>query len=482
MSSTLFDVLGNTEETPAAKQEPKTSDSSQGQLDFFSLAADQEIEQEQETGYWQSILNSVPKGAVKGLVAFGRMMGPLPDTEDFQYNPDELSSKLEEMFPTDEGFVSGAIEKGLGMAPTILGSPGGLAAGVKSVGKRVAAGAAAGSAAKKADMPEWVQSIAETVPLLAPKLSSMNKAGATESELVKFVAEKAPKKIADRLNSMVAKNTSKNEILDFARKAGMSESEITPLLQGEMKQKFLAKLSSKGEAMEGKLRSTQKSIGRVFDSIKDSESAQQVLSRKQGIRLVKSMQDKFQRMPTSVRNAVKDDFREMLKGDVTGEKVINFFQDINHELGSKTKQLSTLKDPIKKALMELDPELGRSFDMTNKLYGKYAEIAKRLKPSDHDKLFSAGKGGLALTSLLTGNFGVIKGLAALEGSRKVAEHMLTNPRMQNLSTKMISALNQNKFGVAEHIKNQLIDEVKDVDPLVSRALEELDIKSAMNAE
>ena len=480
MSATLFDVLVSSEEVQKEKPKERKSSPAQGQLDFFSMASEHKEEVPEEVGYWKSILNAVPKGAVKGLVQFGRMMGPLQDTDDFQYDPDKLSAQLEETFPTGEGFVSGAIERGLQMAPSILGAPGGLASGLKETVARVTSGAAAGETAKQLDMPEWVQAIAETVPLLAPKLSSMNKAGASESEMAKLIAEKAPKKIADRVESMMSKNASKNEILDFARQAGMTESEITPLLQGEMKQKFLAKLSSKGEAMQGKLKNTQKSIGRVFDSIKDSESAQQVLTEKQSVKLIKSLQDKFKQMPSSVRNAVKDDFAEMLKGDLTGEKAINFFQDINHEMGSKTKQLSTLKEPIKKALMELDPELGRSFDITNKLYGKYAEIAKRLKPSDHDKLFSAGKGGLALTSLLTGNFGVIKGLAAYEGSRKVAEHMLTNPRMQNLSGKMISALNQNKFAVAEHIKNQLIDEIKDVDPRISAALQELNIKQALD--
>jgi hypothetical protein len=497
MTQTLFDILSDPdtvqkEEVKEVKK-PVAEGEDRGKLDFFSMASQQE-EQPEELGYWKSVLNSIPKGAVKGLIQFGRMMGPLPDTQETvdsqgnvideqKYEPEKIAAQLDEWFPTTEDFVPGAIERGLGMAPTILGSPGGLlAGGGLGTATRIGAASAAGEGAKQAGMPEWVQTISETVPLLAPSLSAANKAGASEGVLAKIIADKAPQKIADRVKDMMTKNATKKELLDFARQAGMKESEITPLLQGEMKQKWLTKLASKGESTQAKLKASQESIGNVFNSIKESPAAQKVFTEKQSSKLVKSLQDKFEQMPSSVRNVVQEDFQQLLKGEMTGEKVIKFFRDINHELGSKTKQLSTLKDPIKKALMEVDGELGRSFDMTNKLYGKYAEIAKRLKTSEHDKLYAAGKGGIALTGLLTGNFGMIKGLAAYEGSRKLAEHMLTNPRLQNLSTKMISALNQNKFQVAEHLKRQMIDEVKEVDPAVAKALQELNIKSAIEAQ
>lgn len=495
MTQTLFDILS----TPKPVQEeaetvevlqPQEGGKDQGQLDFFSIAAEQE-EQPEELGYWKSVLNSIPKGAVKGLIQFGRMMAPLPDSKDKEgnlipeenYDQDKIAAQLDEWFPTTEDFVPGAIERGLTMAPTILGSPGGLLPGGGSgTASRIVAASSAGEGAKQAGMPDWIQSIAETVPLLAPSLKAANKAGASEGVLTKIIADQAPQKIANRIKDMVSKNASKKELLDFARQAGMKEAEITPLLQGEMKQKWLAKLSSKGESMQEKLQATKEGLSNIFNSIKESPAAKQAFTERQSTKLVKSLQDKFEQMPASVRNAVQEDFQQLLKGKMTGEKVIKFFRDVNHELGSKTKQLSTLKDPIKKALFEIDRELGHSFDMTNKLYGKYAEIAKRLKPSEHDKLYAAGKGGIALTGLLTGNFGVIKGLAAYEGGRKLAEHMLTNPRLQNLSTKMISALNQNKFQVAEHIKRQMIDEVKEVDPGVAKALQELNIKSAIESE
>ena len=505
MPKTIFDLLSPQDEegtqevvqqsiqpveTPEEVEQPKADAKDQGQIDFFSVAS-QQPEPEPELGYWKSVLNSVPKGAIQGLVQFGRMMGPLPDSPDTEtadgeiipgqkFDPDEMAAKLDEFFPTNDDFVPGAIERGLKMAPTILGSPGGLlAGGGTGTAARIAAGSSAGEGAKQLGMPEWVQAIAETVPLLAPSLSAANQAGASEGVFAKIIADKAPKKIADAFGNMVAKNASKKELLKFAKQAGMTEAEITPLLQGETKQKWLAKLSSKGESTQSKLQATKESIGNVFNSIKESPAAQKIFTPTQRSKLIRELESKFEQMPASVRNAVKEDFGQLVEGKMTGEKVIKFFRDVNHELSGKTKQLSTLKDPIKKTLAAVDKDMGRSFEMTNKLYGKYAEIAKRLRPTEHDKLYAAGKGGIALTGLLTGNFGVIKGLAAFEASKKLAEHMLTNPRMQNLSSKMITALNQNKFQVAEKIKQSLIGEVERFDPKMARAMEKLNIESAL---
>ena len=524
MSSTLNSVLKEDESTEeelsffelaqtpkkvTQKKKQKEVEPTQEELDFFELQSPYQQDPIQEdTGYWKSLLNSVPRGLIDGVIRFGRTLGPLPDQPDMfspegevvkgeKYDHEKIAALLDEWFPTDDEFLPNVIKEAGKVLPTALAVPSlGVGAGpsVLSNVTRAVAGGALGEGAKEVGLPEWAQTIAEIAPWLTPNLSAVNQESpsiggalakleqSTPGWAKKLVSKYGPKFLKKPMEELIESGASRKETLEFARSAGMKEAEIAPLLQGEMKQKLLSKLASKGESTQSKLRATQKSIGNVFNSIKESPSAQKVFTERQSTKLVKGLQDRFEQMPASVRSVVQDDFQQLLKGDMTGEKVIKFFRDINHELGSKTKQLSTLKDPIKKSLMEIDSELGRSFDMTNKLYGKYSEIAKRLKPSEHDKLYAAGKGGMALSSLLTGNFGVIKLLATYEGARKLSEHMLTNPRLQNLSTKMISALNQNKFQVAEHIKRQMIDEVKEVDPRVAKALQELNIKSAIESE
>lgn len=475
MADNLFDVLSSEENIESDTPNVNTNSPAEEDLSFFDIA-EQSPEEEVSVGYWTSVLNAVPKGLIKGTIALGRAMGPLPEGEDQHYDPEQISAFLEEKFPTDEGYLSGAVERAGKIAPLVLSSPSG-SSGVGSQLIRTGAAATLGEGVKQAGGPEWLQSIAEIVPFLAPDLSKMNSAGSSKEKILNFVKERVPKAISKKIDSMISADKSKGEILAFARKMEMTEEEITPLLQGETKKKWLSKLATKGESTQKSLKQTKSGIGRVFDSIKESLEATAVLTEEQGTRLVKELQDKFADMPASVRNLVKEDFQIFAsKAEKTGKDAIDLYQKINHEIGKNTLQLGTTHGPIKKMLSEIDPNLGDSFDMTNKLYSKYVDIAKRLKPEDADKWVSRGKVAAALYGVVTGNIGVLIPLAGYEGSKKVAEKMLTSPRLQGLASKMVSAVNQGLWVVAEHIKSQIIDEVKDADPKISKAIEETKIE------
>jgi len=496
-----FFELGASEPEPD-REEPKDNRSYEPtpeELDFFELESPYQQEPMQEdVGYWRSLLNSVPRGLIEGVIRFGRMMGPLQPTGDPErdYDPERLASQLDEWFPTDD-YSSTNIIKDVGkVLPTVLGTPipgagGGAAPSVGGTVTRATSGAALKEGASELGLPEWVQTVAEIAPWLTPSPAAANKEGASISKALTALEESSPnwaKKLYQKfgptslskpLQELAESGASRKEILDFAKAANMKEAEITPLLQGEGKQKWLAKLSSKGEAMEGKLIDTKEAIGKVYNSIGELPGASIEFSVGQRGRLIKSIQDKFEKMPASVRNVIQEDFQQLISGKMDGNKLMKFFKDVNHELGPKTKQLSLLKDPIKKALMEVDPAMGQMFDMTNKLYGKFSTIAKRLKPGLSEGLWSEAKSQGALWGVISGDVGLLQKIASVSGAKKLGEFMLTSPRLQNLSGKMVSALNQGKFAVAEHIKQQMIDEIKDVDPRVAQALEELNIQEAL---
>lgn len=489
-----------TEDSPAKVEPQKKAESDEPtpeELEFFEMESPyQQKPLGNDVGYWRSMLNAVPRGLIEGVVRFGRMMGPLPDTEEYKYDPDAMAAQLDEWFPTDDEFFSNAIKKTGQVLPSALGTPIPGAGAAPSVGSnvlRAGAGAVLSEGAKEAGAPEWLQTVAEIAPWLAPNLSAVNKSDGSVGGIIKaleekspnwlkkLVSEKGPDSLKKPIQQMVESGVAEKEILDFGRAAGMSEREITPLLQSSGKQKVLSKLASKGEAMEGKLVDTKTAIGKVYDSIADLPGANTTFSQSQSTRLIKSLQDKFAKMPSSVRKVVADDFAQLIDGPIDGNKLMKFFKDVNHELGPKTKQLSTLKDPIRKMLMEVDPAMGQMFDMTNKLYGKFGEIAKRLKPGLSEGLWSDAKSQGALWGVMTGDVGILQKIAKVSGAKKVAEFMLTSPRWQGLTSKMTSALNSGKFAVADHIRRQMIDEVKDVDPRVAAALEEIRLEETFGS-
>jgi len=451
----------------------------ESQLDFMKMArssAEERGPEEEEPGFLRSVASAIPRGLAKGTQALGRVMGPLPEEYPGEFDPSRLEEVLNNYLPVGEGAVPEAVERAGELFPLVAASPGG---GVVENILRTVGAASSGQVAKEAGAPEWAQSLAELPAFLAPNLSASNTARGME----------ATGSLKDKFLGAIGKMTESGEepqkILDFGRKMGLSEEQITPLIQSEMKKNLLSQIASKGQATQEALSSTRSGIGDVYQSLRSSEVAQQVLSETQQSSVVKSIQDRLANMPSSVRSAISDDFQQLLSSDITGNSLMKFFSDVNHELGPKTKQLAPLKDPIKKAISEIDPVLAEGFDMTNRLYGKYADIAKKLKPGMVDKAITGSEALGTLYAVINGDIGALAGVATgaagITAVRKLGAKMLTSPRLQNLSGKMVSSLNQGKWVVAEKLKNQMIDEIKDVDPNVARMLQMLNIKDELGS-
>lgn len=489
-----FFELAQSEPEEPKKKKKKDVEPTEEELEFFELESPYQQEPiKEDAGYWKSILNSVPQGLVEGTIRLGRLMGPLQDTEDYKYEPEKIAKQLDEWFPTDDYMVPNIIKGAGKVLPTALGSPpiGGIANSLLNTTTRAVSGSTLEEGAKAAGLPEWMQAIAAIAPWMAPNIAAVNNESTTiggmlsnlkeksPNWLKKIVSEKGPNSIKKPLQELIKSGASRKDALEFARAAGMTEAEIAPLLQGETKQLWLSKLASKGEKMGKKLESTKDAIGKVYDSIGELPGANKTYDAGQVARLKNSIQNQFKKMPASVKNVIQEDYQQLIDGPIDGKKVMKFFSDVNHELGPKTKQLSLLKDPIKKSLMEVDPTMGHMFDATNSLKSTYHKIAGRLKPGLAEGLWSEGKSQGVLWGVLSGDAGLIQKIAKVSGAKKVAEFMLTSPRWQNLSGKMVSALNSGKFVVAEHIKKQMIDEMNEVDPRVAQALEELNIEATL---
>ena len=53
--------------------------------------------------------------------------------------------------------------------------------------------------------------------------------------------------------------------------------------------------------------------------------------------------------------------------------------------------------------------------------------------------------------------------------------MLTNPRLQNLSSKMVSALNQNKIALAQQQLSKIISYIGEKNPKVASDMRKIDL-------
>jgi hypothetical protein len=440
MSSSFFDfVKEEAAKDPKsysdlAKNAPSPKDNS-----FFGSVAD----------YSKTIL----KGVVEGTTRLGRMFGPAGDIPSEQLY-EQQTEELNKLLPTDEGFGQTALRRGLRETPSMLAFPG---AAVSTIPKAIAAGFI-GEGAKELGAPEWAQTALEITSFAGP-------------DLTKKLLEKGKNK----------------DIIEFGKKMGFTDEQIAPLLNSEFKQKWLTKIAPKRGATEKALQNTKNQLSQTYGLLQKSETAALELSEKENGKLINALTEKLNEMPRELRAKIEPDLKDLLENKITGKSLINFYKDIGSHFAENTKQLSLLKDPVKDALISISPELGADFELLNKLYTKYYPIAKRLKPNITSDIISAAETlGILGSVFQTVTMGSPHGLYLLLGEkagRKVAQQLLINPRLQQISKRIGQSLNENKFGITKKLLDVYSNEVKKISPELAQSLEDIseeDLKKIFN--
>jgi len=408
-------------------------------------------EKQNKTWYQQAVdpiiehHKTVGKGLVEGFGRLGRMMGPLDIGKSTSQQLEEQTQNLNEILPTDEGFIQKGLRRGLGEVPSMVASP--IGSPAQAAIRTIGAGFL-GEGAKELGAPEWAQNALELTAYIGP-------------DITKKLLESGKDK----------------ELIAAARKMGLSDDAITPLLQSEFKQKWLTKLAPKKGSTQEALEKSHAEIKNAYSSLTKSKGAQNFLPIEAERKMIKTFEEKLFDMPSNVRNKIKEDLKDLRSKPITGETLTNFFADINHELGEGSKQLSLLKEPVKEALKAISPELAKDFDLVNSLYSKYYKIQGKLKPSLTSDIVSAAEalgviGGTA-AGIITGDFSYLLAALGEKSARKMAQQMLVNPKFQQLSKKMGVAIKENKYPIAKHVIEEIRKLVEKISPEFSGKIHEL---------
>lgn len=266
--------------------------------------------------------------------------------------------------------------------------------------------------------------------------------------------------IANKLSPK--KGTEFAKIVEQGRKLGLTDKELTPLIQGETKTSVLGKVARKTEDTKKQFQSIKSKLGDSYDKLKSEPIATE--------KLPNNMQVDLKKQFSTIRNNLQDtlgvspdrqaaiDYVEgaltrLRNTRITPKTLIETWQDINRSVnwgkipGGK-KALSELKTPIMNTLETISPELARDFEITNNLYAKYANISSKLKPDLIDKIFTVGEvSGIvpAAGAMIFGNPWPLVGLGGEFAIRQLSKEMLTNPYFQNVATKMVKEANAGNF-------------------------------------
>ena len=401
MTITFDDFFSPVTDTSGSDQIQGISTGKENFDDFFSPV--------KEVSRTRSLLSAFPKGIIKAA----QSISPLPN---FGPVPEELGAKVTEQFlPTKKKLPEELLERGGKLATYLAGGEGGIASKILRTG----AGTLAGQATKELGGGKLAQDIAE--------LSSMS--------------------LPDLSKNIPAKK-SQERVLSFLRGKGFSENEIAPLLQSPKSLARFANFASKGEKTNKLMRDTYQKFENVYSSIRDEGSRLPGLSEKNYNNFSVDFNEKLSKIPKMYRRLMKEEIEDLENSAHTFSDFIDFNQAVNARIkgvsGGKAA-LGILKGPIEKAQKLLSPELANDYQLANDLYRKRIDVANHLKTNQIADILDLGEIAGAAGAIADQNLGMLTKVLGVTQARKVARELLINPRLQNISLRMLNAAKKNKI-------------------------------------
>ncbi len=266
------------------------------------------------------------------------------------------------------------------------------------------------------------------------------------------------------------------DLFKFGKTMGMSDEEITPLMQSESKIKWLSTLSQKGKRANEALKGTKEALGSVFESIAESPEARKQLTPNQALKFANNVKQITSKMPVELREKLQKDAFELAKNGFKGSELMNFWKDINYQISQGNKELGLLKEPIGNALKDISPKLEESFVKTNNLYSRYYDIVRALKPSIYTEIEKGGKALGLLYSIMFFNPKALAAAGFYQGAKSLARETLINPKFQGLTKKLISALNVKNMRSANMVFQRMNDMIREKDSKIADELEKVNFE------
>lgn len=449
---------------PRAKKQP-SSKASEQDYDYFE-SAENEVEPaasfvDQSLSDLKNYAKNIGKAALESLYSFGQKFGPTLDdpVKALKEGKSRLPRKereeafeetLDDLIPSEEGGpITKIQERFIKTAPNLFGLPGGAPA--QMVGRGMV-GAVLGEGAKELGFGELGQGVAELTAFIGPDIAKKLLESGKNADLIKA-----------------------------AKAFGMTDEQIAPLLQPEFKQRWLSKLVPRQGRTKAALQQSKEAVGEIYNTIKNSPDAKLGLTEKATKDLASGMSKVLEGLTGPERAAVMEDIQMLFSKPLTGESVITFWNKLRR-LGEQTdmKAIELLKTPLTKAINQLSPQLAKDFKLANDLYGRYAKIAARLKPNLTTNLVDAAHHLGALIALVSGNPAFMFKIGGERLMRSMGREMLINPRLQNLASKMVNALNENKVAVARGILEQMADQFEEKDPEIARIIRDQKLEEFMH--
>jgi hypothetical protein len=394
--STCFDELFNKIHEKNSQQSPSESGS------FDELF--QKV-QEKQPSRTRSILSAPIKGALRGAQNFSLLPSFGPISKEMGENI------IEKLLPTQNRGLEQTLEFAGENIPVALMGEGGLA----KKGIQALAGGIAKKGAKDVDLPEWAQEVIGGAGMAVP--------GALQAAGTKALRP----------------STKQQAVFDFLKSKGLSDKDITPIIQNNKKLSFLSKAAFKYEKEQPWLKGIKKDIGNIFEDIRERGRQSGYLDGKQLLDFEDAFYDKLDKVPRMYRGLIKKEVEDLFQSPINFTELHDFDKAVNaivKDVEGGKAAIGILKEPIKQAQKKMNPTLYKELESTNLAYGKLANFTDKMTKKDWDALIKLGEAGAGLYALLSLNTAGIGTAAGVVGTQVAARQILSNPRLQNIHLKM----------------------------------------------
>lgn len=386
----------------------------------------------------RSVLSAFPKGVIKEIATLGSMASPThtfmqPGSQEF------IENQLEEYLPTLEGPAEDILQFAGEFAPTAAFGAGGLAA----KGGRVLAGGVAKKGAKEAELPEWMQDI-------------VGVAGMSLPDALKSVSSKTLKTVPKQ-----------QQITDFLKSQGLTDKEITPIIQNPKKISWLSKAAFKYEEKSPFLKGIQEKLGGLYEDIRVRGQSGNYLQGPNLYKFENNFNGILEKLPRRHRRLVEKEIEELMNNPIDFTSLHDFNIAVNDIIkGTKGGKASIgkLKVATHDAQKSLDPNLFSDLRLTDEAYSKLMNFTDKMTKKNWDGLAKAGDIAKTITGSLILNPAMmglsLKGLPAAIATRYLLRQMLVNPRLQNIHRKLQEAVMKNNFSQAAKLAELMKSEVE----------------------
>jgi len=362
----------------------------------------------------KSIRNALPKGFIRS----GRRINPLNPSNYLPGIQEGREKILQEVLPTKEGGVEDILEfTGENLPVAATGGGGLLSKGIQSLG-----GGLARKAAKEMDLPEWAQEIAGVAGMVGP-------------DVAKSISSKA-----------LRPSFKQAKVSEFLKSKGLSDQEITPLIQDKRKLDLFSKGAMKYDRENPFVKGIKDKLQSVYEDIRIKGKNTGYLEGPSLREFENGFYKKLDNVPEHYKHMIKKPVEHLIDNPIDYTALHDFNVAINDIVkgaqGGKAA-VGIMKEPIKEAQKKLDPSLFLENEQTNHAYKQLHKFTDKMTQKNWMTLLNTGHMGTLLTGILTFNPLALKAAGSVAFGRYALKKMLTSPRLQNIHKKMQDAALKN---------------------------------------